>query len=113
VTAVFRCKRFPRGVVPIRTSSGTVIDFVDGVAEVDDEQLAQELRDLPATFRVVEDLPPGPDPEAVPDGTIAVVLDWVGGDPARAARALQSEQARGEQARKTLVADLEQLAQQQ
>lgn len=63
------------------------------VEPVDDEP-AEEL------------LPPGPDPDAVPDGTIAVVLDWVANDPARAQRALEAEEARGDKARSTLVADL-------
>lgn len=105
----FRCKRFPDGVVPIRTVSGTVVDFVDGVLQVDDPQLAQELRDLPETFRVVEDPPAGPDPEQVPEGTIAVVLDWVGADSARAQRALEAETAK-DRPRSTLVADLTAIA---
>jgi hypothetical protein len=110
VSYAFRCERFPRGVAHIRTVSGTVVDFVDGRATVDDPDLAQELREVPAVFRIVEDPPPGPDPEAVPEGTIAVVLDWVNNDPARAERALEVEEAKGDRARSTLVADLTAIA---
>lgn len=52
---------------------------------------------------------PAPDPDAVPDGTIPAVIDWVGGDKDRAARALEAEQAKGETARTTLVNQLQQL----
>lgn len=51
---VFRCERFPRGVAHIRTAGGTVVDFIDGHAEVDDPDLAQALREVPAVYRVVE-----------------------------------------------------------
>jgi hypothetical protein len=47
-----------------------------------------------------------PDPDAVPTGTIDDVLAWVGDDNDRAARALEAEQAKGDQARSTLVAKL-------
>lgn len=48
------------------------------------------------------------DPDAVPDGTIAAVLDWVGDDPAKAARALEAEQGRPAP-RSTLVDALQKL----
>lgn len=52
---------------------------------------------LLATGAPVEELADGPavdlDGDGVPDGTIAQVLEWVGNDPARAARALEAEQA--------------------
>jgi len=51
----------------------------------------------------------GGDEGEVPDGTIAEVLAWVGGDRDRAARALEVERAKGGKARSTLVGDLEQL----
>lgn len=57
-------------------------------------------------------VPAGPDPDAVPDGTIAVVLDWVGDDPEKAQRALDVEEAKGDRARSTLVADLSAIAEQ-
>ena len=45
----------------------------------------------------------------VPEGTIAEVTAWVGGDPARAAVALDAEQA-SDSPRKSLVAALDQIA---
>lgn len=45
--------------------------------------------------------------DSVPDGTIAEVLAWVDSDRDRAAQALAAEQAKGDKARSTLVADLE------
>lgn len=53
------------------------------------------------------------DPNQVPTGNITDVLNWVGDDADRAARALTVEQAKGDRARSTLVADLEQIADQQ
>lgn len=50
------------------------------------------------------------DPDAVPDGTIQQVLDWVGGDPAKADLALLAEYVRDAPQRTTLVAALEKLA---
>lgn len=47
------------------------------------------------------------EPEAVPDGSAAVVMSWVGDDPERAQAALTAEQA-GQQ-RKGLTADLEKM----
>lgn len=55
-------------------------------------------------------VPAGPDPEAVPEGSIAVVLAWVDGDAARARRALHVEELKGDKARMTLVNDLSKLA---
>jgi len=60
---VFRCERFPTGVAHIRTASGTVVDFHDGNAEVDDPVLAQELREVPTVFRIVQT---SPEPEQAP-----------------------------------------------
>jgi hypothetical protein len=51
------------------------------------------------------------DPDAVPAGTIDEVLAWVGNDKDRAARALEAEHAKGDQARSTLVAKLTALTQ--
>src|SRR5436190_1669421 len=41
----------------------------------------------------------GEQTDEVPDGTIAVILDWVDGDVARARRALHAEQLKGDKAR--------------
>lgn len=61
--AKFRCGRFPKGEALIRTSSGTVVRFYDGQAEVDDPGLAEELLAVPAVFRVTQvDAPPPPPP---------------------------------------------------
>lgn len=49
----------------------------------------------------------------VPDGTATDVIRWVGDDPARARQALDAEQAKGDDARSTLVAKLGKLAGQQ
>lgn len=46
----------------------------------------------------------------VPDGTATEVIDWVGDDRARARAALDAEQAKGDDARTTLVAKLSKLA---
>jgi len=48
--------------------------------------------------------------EGLADGTIADVLDRVGGDPERARAALRAEQARGVKARSTLLRDLAAIA---
>lgn len=48
----------------------------------------------------------------VPDGTAKDVIDWVGDDRARARSALAAEQAKGDDARTTLVAKLTKLAEQ-
>jgi hypothetical protein len=53
---------------------------------------------------------PGPDPDAVPEGTIPEVIDWVAGGKDRAQRALDAELAKGDKARSTLVDQLKQLA---
>lgn len=46
----------------------------------------------------------------VPDGTVKEVKDWVGSDPEKAREALELEESRGEDARSTLVAYLEAIA---
>lgn len=63
--------------------------------------LVDEQPDKPATEPAA--------PDAVPDGTIPAVIDWVAGDKDRAQRALDAEQAKGEAARTTLVNQLQQL----
>jgi hypothetical protein len=50
------------------------------------------------------------DEDVVPDGTAQQILDWVGDDKTRAAKALAVEEAKGVSARKSLVAALEKLA---
>ena len=47
------------------------------------------------------------DSNEVPDGTAKEVTDWVGDDAERAQRALDAENAQGEDARSTLIEDLE------
>jgi len=47
----FTCTRFPEGEVPIRTRLGVVV-FHDGVAEVDDPELAKALIEVPDQFGV-------------------------------------------------------------
>jgi hypothetical protein len=46
----------------------------------------------------------------VPDGTAKDVIDWVGDDQQRARQALAAEQAKGDEARTTLVARLSKIA---
>jgi Lsr2 len=52
--AKFACGRFPDGVVPIRTVAG-IVDFHDGLAEVDDSEVAAALREVPSVFQITED----------------------------------------------------------
>ncbi|MCC5580589.1 hypothetical protein IMZ11_33725 [Microtetraspora sp. AC03309] len=52
--SVFRCERFPTGDVPIRTAAG-IVWFRDGLAVVDDPEMAAALPDLPAVFGITED----------------------------------------------------------
>lgn len=47
----FTCSRFPDGEVPIRTTAG-VVTFVDGVAEVEDAELARALMEVPDQFGI-------------------------------------------------------------
>ena len=54
-------------------------------------------------------VPPVPDSDEVPTGSMAVVLGWVGESRERATRALEVEQA-AEKPRKTLLTTLEALA---
>ena len=75
------------------------------------EVLSGGLADyLLATGGQVEEVATGPaedaDGDGVPDGTVAQVEDWVGGSTERAALALEAEEAKGDNARSTLVAAL-------
>lgn len=56
----------------------------------------------------VEEAPPAPpaDPDAVPQGTVAEILAWVGEDKDKAAKALAAEQA-AERPRAGIVGPLE------
>jgi len=47
----FTCTRFPEGEVPIRTRLGVVV-FNDGVAEVNDPELAKALIEVPDQFGI-------------------------------------------------------------
>jgi len=77
--------------------------------QVVDGGLADYLLATGSPVESLDEPEPPVDPDAVPDGTIAQVLDWVGNDPARAARALEAERARDAADRTTLVAALEKL----
>lgn len=119
----FRCERFPTGVAHIRTAGGTVVDFVDGSAEVDDPELAAALLAVPAVFGIVQvDAEPDPPhdppsdsgepaltshPNELPAGmSVGATLDWVGENATRARVALDAETAEGGKNRATLVAKL-------
>lgn len=52
----FTCTRFPDGEVPIRTRLGVVV-FHDGVAEVDDPDMASALLEVPDLFGVNGEAP--------------------------------------------------------
>jgi len=52
----FTCTRFPDGEIPIRTSAG-VVTFVDGVAEVDNPDLAKALLEVPDQFGIDGEAP--------------------------------------------------------
>lgn len=62
---------------------------------------------LDADQNGVVDAAEGDDTEEVPNGTAKEVLDWVGDDEDRAQRALDVEEAKGEDARKGLTRDLQ------
>lgn len=75
----FRCARFPTGLAKIRTTRG-IVEFRDGVAEVDDEETAAALREVPDVFGISEaegeDLPEGAGPPVRP-GRTATKPAWV------------------------------------
>lgn len=64
---VFRCARFPDGEAPIRTTAG-LVHFKDGSATVDDPELAQALREVPAVFEITEEAAEVSRPPAKPRG---------------------------------------------
>lgn len=81
----------------------------------------REATPVPPTSPPVEPSEPTPPDEAppgvmtlargsVPDGSAKDVIDWVGDDRDRARAALDAEQAKGDDARTTLVAKLTKLA---
>jgi hypothetical protein len=78
--------------------------------EVVDGGLADYLL---ATGSPVEEISTGPavdiDGDGVPDGTREQVLEWVDGDRVRAQAARDAEVAKGDKARSTLLAALDQL----
>lgn len=87
-----------------------------------DDVPSEDIGALSARGAIVPADDDGAEPEVVeppagddvPDGTAAAVIEWVTADPDRQAdrarAALEAEQARGEQARKVLTADLAKLA---
>lgn len=72
---------------------------------VPDGELANYLRTTGAPVEEVVDEPPAEPTEPDADWTVAQVLAWVGDDPARAAVALEAEEARAKP-RSTLVDEL-------
>ncbi len=84
-----------------------------GVLSTQDPELIARLRAAsdPDLFEVgAGDAPSMPESLGeVPEGSIATVLAWVNGDRGRAERALTAEQAKGDKVRSTLLAELEQL----
>ncbi len=72
MAAVFHCKRHPEGI--IRTTAG-LVHFSAGLAVVDDETLAEALRQVPEAMGVTEHgAPPAPvKPPAPPVPAPAVV----------------------------------------
>lgn len=84
-----------------------------GVLETDDKALIERLRAC-SDSDLVEVGGSGPKaPKSssgvVPTGSIAEVLAWVGDDKVKAEQALGAEMAKGDKARSTLIADLEQI----
>lgn len=78
-------------------------------ADVPQEDVARLL----ALGQIEEPDGPGVDTndDGVPEGSARQVMEWVGSDPERAAMALDIEQAKGDNARSTLVASLQKLVQ--
>lgn len=88
-----------------------------GVLETDDEAVIGRLRagsdsDLVEIGGSEAKGPKRPQANsgAVPTGSIAEILAWVGDDKVKAEQALGAEMAKGDKARSTLIADLEQIA---
>lgn len=92
--------------------AGSVVRLFDGsqwlVTDTVVRRYVPDVDDPPATAGELEDAEDDQD-AAVPTGTADQVLEWVGEDRERAARALAAEQARSSP-RKTVVARLEALA---
>jgi hypothetical protein len=79
-----------------------VAALVNGESDDDEDDFTEDDEDAEDAEVATADVDP------VPDGSIAVVLEWVGQDQARAERALDAELHRDPQ-RSTLVAQLSQL----
>jgi hypothetical protein len=114
-------------VFEVRAVADGVITTRDGSQhEVPAGQVAHWVRtnptQTPPRYRavLVEDEPSEDDEDAgpavdtdgdgVPEGTALQILEWVGTDKDRAAKALDVEAAKGDSTRKSLVAALEKLA---
>lgn len=112
----------------LRNPAGTRVSVPDHMA---DRYLAQGWVEADGGVAVPPSPTPAPTPDnppapstapppggvtlanaGVPDGTAKDVLDWVGDDSARAQAALSAENAKGDDARSTLVAKLTKLADQ-
>jgi hypothetical protein len=105
--------RVTDGYVTVETAVGpgrAQVDILRG-ARVPDDVPAEQVAGLLRDGRIAEEAaaPVEVDPNAVPDGSASAVLEWVGTDKDRASRALEAEQAKGDQARKGLTADLSKL----
>jgi len=98
----------------VLTGAGNVVRTHDGIWTLIDVD-GRPRGAVPAPARrsggvlvEVDSEPEVVDPEAVPDGSVDVVLTWVGGDKGRAGRALAVENGRPAP-RSTLVVALEKL----
>lgn len=90
----------PGGRAHIDIPAGQVLP--DDVPAEQREQLLARGDVFPALEAEPEDQGEG-DPDALPDGTVADVLAWVGDDKARAEQALEAEQAEGGKNRRGVV----------
>jgi hypothetical protein len=117
--AARRLGAHPSEVVKVEdTEHGTVATTLDGWRYLirDGQPLAFYGQGPTHTDFPVFVPPPEPeepavdtDGDGVPDGTTKQILEWVAEDPSRAALALAAERDKGDDARTTLVRDLEKL----
>ena len=92
------------------------VDFPRGAflpADVPAEDLDRLVRvgEVEKVSDEVEDLTDDEDGDGIPDGSIPVVLAWVGTDIGRARTALSAEELKGDKARMGLVNELTKLVQ--
>ncbi len=95
-------------------SNAERLEVMHMLTYADNEELALQIEDMRAELAEEAASSPlvgavgSPPSEAVPEGTAAAVLEWVGDNPTRAEAALEAEQAG--QGRTTLLRALERLA---